>query len=187
MSVDEETCALCEVCARRCPTGALRAERVDGTLRLVFDSRLCDGCPGRQACEVRCTEKALSRTPAESRAPDPEPVVLVCDALVSCPRCGQAFATPRKLRAVSRRKRPGRSLERVRCPVCDRLQLVARFVGERRPADASPTVRTAREILKRAGHWPEGKPRTREPAEIPGASDARGSERGARAHGREED
>lgn len=147
--VDDQLCGLCEVCARHCPTGALRTERIGDTLRLLFDAGLCDGCAGAAGCEIRCTEKALERRPSDT----PLPVgvqVLTQSTLVCCTNCAEPFATERKLGAIGRRRRTERVVIRELCPVCRRTQLVVRFIDEQRRPDAKAAYRSQPEILRQA-------------------------------------
>jgi ferredoxin len=153
VTVDEQGCGLCQVCARHCPTGALRAEPEGEVLRLVFRPALCTGCPDRAAdrCDARCTERALRL--ASEEADRPQSIVLIEDELLRCQVCGRPFAPGRKLRAVSnRRRRPAPLLMRERCPSCRQTQLVVRFIDEAVAVGAA-SYRSAREILRRAGHW----------------------------------
>ena len=153
VSVDHNLCGLCEVCARHCPTGALHSEQEGSSLRIIFESSLCDGCPELEDYQARCTERALSRTPSEAAAVETNTgTILVEGELVACSHCGEPFASSRKLAAVSKRAEHTRILREF-CPLCRRTQLVLRFIDEKRRPDAKAESRSAREILKRAGHW----------------------------------
>ncbi|MBI4706101.1 MAG: 4Fe-4S binding protein [Deltaproteobacteria bacterium] len=153
ITVDGEKCALCEVCSRHCPSGALRVEQGGAVLRLVFRPGLCHGCVDREGCEIRCTEGALARARDESTEEPAAEIVLSQCELVRCARCGEPHAPARKLRAVARRRRGKDPAATARCPHCRRTALAIRFVEEKHGPGSHTQSRSAREILRRAGHW----------------------------------
>jgi len=147
--VDTDRCGLCEVCARNCPTGALRTERDEAELRLVFRPLLCNGCRDRRACDEVCTERALSRGLEEAPATESGPVVLNRGRLLRCAYCGKHYAPERRFRAVVRRRASGSPPDERYCPLCRSARLVVRFIDERRVGSAE--YRAAHDILRRAG------------------------------------
>jgi ferredoxin len=102
-------CTACGVCARACPTGALRFDR-DASLRfaLNFIPRSCVGC---EACVHVCFPAALTVDHAPAFQPvfgDPAVYTLAAGELGECPRCHAPMAV-----------RPGETL----CSVCAHWQL----------------------------------------------------------------
>jgi Pyruvate/2-oxoacid:ferredoxin oxidoreductase delta subunit len=149
VTTDTEKCGLCEVCARHCPTGALRTERKDGKLRLLFQSSLCVGCTDGESCQDVCTEHALRREAVDTEGVQAELVTVNEGELIRCVCCGEEFAPRQRLDAVSRRHAAAR-VERDYCPLCRRTQLVVRFIDEKLLPDAKAEYRAAHDIMRRA-------------------------------------
>jgi ferredoxin len=83
-------CTLCDICVQVCRVGALQllrsAER--GTVTLLFEADLCDGC---SACQRWCPEMIIN----VSRLVDGEGLTsgeLARSKMLACPRCGQLHA-----------------------------------------------------------------------------------------------
>jgi ferredoxin len=103
-----DACTACGVCARACPTGALRFEQVVGVEdKARFTLRLAPAeCIGCGACQAVCAPSAISLSAAPSFAQvfgAAVPVTLAAGSLVRCHRC-RAFMA----------ERPGQRL----CVVC---------------------------------------------------------------------
>ena len=64
--IDMSTCVLCGLCARRCPTGALKVDRANGTW--TVDRSACLQCGN---CVNGCPKKSLALIPADGH-PDVE-------------------------------------------------------------------------------------------------------------------
>lgn len=98
-----ERCTACGVCARICPTGALKLlTGDDSTYQLSFTSAACIACA---ACVQLCEPAALERTTATlGEVLSSEIVELRSGMLRACTKCGARFAAE-----------PGREL----CPVCE--------------------------------------------------------------------
>ncbi len=129
VEVDADKCSLCEVCGRRCPTGAIRGELTDGTLSLVFNHRLCDGC---RDCLESCPEKAMTLAETDSPNDSPGEKILATGEMLQCSVCGSRFAPEATLEAASRRREDDTDLISDQCPLCRRTQMVARFIEEKR-------------------------------------------------------
>ncbi len=105
VSVDPESCTLCDNCAKWCPTGALSISRSDGSTALRFDPEACIGC---DVCVNVCPEsreangakvRAISTRPSQGSL---EPRVLFEDGNVYCRDCGAFVGTRRTLEKVRR-------------------------------------------------------------------------------------
>jgi|GEM_PF-3051167 len=129
MDVDADKCSLCEVCGQRCPTGAIRGVLTDGTLSIVFDHRLCDGC---RDCLESCPEKAMTLAETEASPDAPSEKILATGEMLLCSICGERFAPEAKLEAASHRRGDDTNLISDQCPLCRRTQMVARFIEEKR-------------------------------------------------------
>ncbi len=131
VEVDTEKCSLCEVCARCCPSGAIRSEQAEDTLVILFSHELCDGC---RDCLKRCPEDAMTLEGIETPPEGSERSVLAESEMLRCSVCGKHFAPVAKLEAASHRRGDGVDLIRKQCPLCRRTQMVARFIDEKREA-----------------------------------------------------
>ena len=97
-----EWCTACLACARRCPTGALRAEEEGRRRTISFEPALCTDCG---LCERLCPEGAVAVEPPTSTQALISPRrTLVQRVAAECLGCGQAFW-------------PRNAAER-HCPVC---------------------------------------------------------------------
>ena len=129
VEVDADRCSLCEVCGQRCPTGAIRGELTDGSLSIVFNHRLCDGC---RKCVESCPEKAMSLAETEALTDSPHERILATGGLLRCAVCGARFAPEAKLEAASHRRGDDAELISDQCPLCRRTQMVVTFIEEKR-------------------------------------------------------
>jgi Pyruvate/2-oxoacid:ferredoxin oxidoreductase delta subunit len=126
---DAEECSLCEVCARWCPTGAIRSDATEGTLAILFNPELCDGCG---ICLARCPEDIMSLVRIELSPGVDKEQVLAKGEMLQCSVCGAQFAPQSKLEAATRRRGDDTELIREQCPLCRRTQMVAVFIDEKR-------------------------------------------------------
>lgn len=85
-----DRCRAHGACTRLCPTGALRAEMLEGRRLLVFDAWQCIACG---ACASACPEGALRYEAPDWRAFAVGHGVLSRAAQVACRRCGDLFVT----------------------------------------------------------------------------------------------
>jgi ferredoxin len=151
LELDAARCSLCEVCARRCPSGALRVETRNETLWLVYRPALCQGCALEESCQALCPEQAIRLTGRQQPAAEAE-VVLLESAMMRCSYCGQPFSPARKLDALADKSQTGRDLVRDLCPLCRRTQLVVSFIETRRAPGSRAQYRSTKDILRRAGY-----------------------------------
>ena len=129
VEVDADKCSLCEVCGKRCRTGAIRSEQTEDALSILFRYRLCDGC---RDCLKICPEKAMRLAEAETEPGAPDEVVLAASGMLRCSVCGGDFVPEAKLRAASHRRGDDADLIPNQCPLCRRTQMVVRFIEEKR-------------------------------------------------------
>lgn len=129
VEVHADKCSLCEVCGRRCPTGAIRSEQESETLALLFRYELCDGC---RDCLKSCPEDAMTLVETEDPPAESEGQILAASKMLRCSVCGARFAPVTKLLAASRRTTGKADLIREQCPLCRRTQMVARLIEEKR-------------------------------------------------------
>lgn len=94
VAVDADACSACRLCARFCPTGALRFVADDESFVLYFRSTICIDCG---ICAVTCPDDAVSfgRQLAPAALIDNEPRPLVAGGLTPCTGCGEPTAIPR--------------------------------------------------------------------------------------------
>jgi ferredoxin len=91
VSVDRARCTACGLCARFCPSGALKYMSVDDQFALVFQPNLCLG----QACDIcvlACPEQAVVTEPAAVSSALLAKKPLVAGDLMKCPKCGEPIA-----------------------------------------------------------------------------------------------
>jgi len=129
VDVDAVKCSLCDVCGRRCVTGAIRSEQEGETLSLLFRYNLCDGCGD---CLKSCPEEAMRLVETENPPSGSEEQILAASKMLQCSVCGSHFAPTTKLQAASRRRADEAELIREQCPLCRRTQMVARLIEEKR-------------------------------------------------------
>lgn len=144
-----ERCTLCEVCARDCPTGALRLDRSADAVGLLFTAELCHGCPAGNGCHATCPEGAIRLEPGGSAEAGER--LLLESPLVRCSHCGSGFAAAHELEVLSRTGRVHHDLISDLCPLCRREQLVVGFIERERVPGATAEYRSTTEILRRAG------------------------------------
>ena len=146
---DKTKCALCVVCARNCPTDALKREEEGGQLTLYFNSNLCDGCGGNPLCEENCPESAIvstkAKTPSESGY-----VMLSSSPMVQCSYCDEYFAPVRRLDVVEQKSDQTKKVERTYCPLCRRQNLVVGYIEENLVPGSHAEYRSAKHMLKKA-------------------------------------
>lgn len=147
---DRDKCALCVVCARNCPTGALRRDESDGQLTLYYNAELCDACGGDPACQRRCPEEAIKIGEAGAGVPQPgEEQLLNQSAMVRCEYCTETFAPIRRLDVVAGR-RESKLVERALCPLCRRTNMVVQFIETHRTPGQKAVYRSATSIIRKA-------------------------------------
>ncbi|MGC9145463.1 MAG: 4Fe-4S dicluster domain-containing protein [Nitrososphaeria archaeon] len=95
----DDSCTLCEACAKWCPVSALKIENIDGQKALTFDPDPCIGC---NICINVCPEsskdgsgKAIKVYRGKS-----EKKVLARDYLVKCRVCGAPVGSRRSLNRI---------------------------------------------------------------------------------------
>jgi energy-converting hydrogenase A subunit P len=103
-----EACSACGVCARTCPTGAIRfINEKDVRYQLLFLPRDCVNC---QACVTVCLPKALTLedSPSFSQVFKTQGLMLLSQGeLIRCTSCNVLF-TPKEMEKL--------------CPICQRRQ-----------------------------------------------------------------
>ncbi len=143
-------CSLCELCARHCPSGALRIERGNGRLRLLFSSDACDGCPGGDSCVQSCPEDAILLSDAPAGANPTSDLLLIEGELARCSYCNAEFAPMAKLERLAEKAQTKHDLIRDLCPLCRRTQLVVSFIEQHRDPGGKAEYRSTKDILRRA-------------------------------------
>ena len=144
VEVDASTCTLCEVCARKCPTGALYMQRKDGVATLRFKFAACDGCGGETPCVVLCPEKTVTLVQVAASHEHPEDVVLSESEMVQCSTCQEYFTPDAKLKSL-KEKGLGHEVEQSLCPLCRRTHLVVQYIDEKRAPGQEAKYRSAPE------------------------------------------
>lgn len=146
---DKTKCALCVVCARNCPTEALRRVEEGGHLTLYFNSALCDGCGGNPLCEENCPESAIVSTKGAASSGEGY-VMLSTSPMVQCSYCEEYFAPARRLDVVQQKTDGSKKVERLYCPLCRRQNLVVNYIEETLVPGSQAEYRSARHMLKKA-------------------------------------
>lgn len=147
---DKNKCALCVVCARNCPTGALRRNESEGELSLYFNASLCDGCGGDALCEKNCPEKAIVSVSLNAPPESNDYVLLNRSEMVKCAHCEELFAPTRRLEIVGKRAgQKDKNIEQRYCPLCRRTNLVVEFIEEHRAPGSKAEYRSATDIIRR--------------------------------------
>ncbi|UCD58891.1 MAG: 4Fe-4S dicluster domain-containing protein [Candidatus Hydrogenedentota bacterium] len=149
VELDVEKCSLCEVCAHRCPTGAIRLERTDEALALYFRHGECTGCTADTSCEAICPEEAIKVIKLDAPACRGEDVLLIESKLVRCGYCGELFAPNKKLESLGK-KGLGHEVEKTLCPLCRRKLLVVKLIDEKMVPGKHAEYRSTKDILRRA-------------------------------------
>lgn len=91
VTIDDEVCTGCELCATVCPADALASEAAAGGLEITFDPNRCTACG---QCVTRCPEPGAidKRTVVDGDELSVGRRSLVVHSLVSCVRCGGTVA-----------------------------------------------------------------------------------------------
>ncbi len=147
---DKNKCALCVVCAKNCPTDALRRDVEGASLALYFNANLCDGCGGEALCEAQCPEEAIKSLPADKPAEESGFVLLNQSAMAQCQYCDEYFAPIRRLEVIGKKGGEGHDVDQVYCPLCRRTNLVVQFIEETRAPGSKAEYRSAKDILRKA-------------------------------------
>lgn len=96
VAIDSTRCTACGLCARFCPSGALKYMSVDEEFALVFQSKLCLG-PACDICVLTCPEQAVTTEPVTASPTLLAKKPLVAGDLMKCQQCGQPIAKGRDL------------------------------------------------------------------------------------------
>ncbi|MDJ0764405.1 MAG: hypothetical protein QNJ97_15620 [Myxococcota bacterium] len=147
---DETKCALCVVCARNCPTAALRRDEEGDNLALYFNSGLCDGCGGNALCEQNCPESAIQAVEQAGTDEASGFVLLSQSKMAQCDYCDEYFAPVRRLDVISNKHQKKGTVERTLCPICRRSSLVVDYIEQHRVPGSKAEYRSARDITRRA-------------------------------------
>lgn len=125
---NQETCSICEICVKHCPTQALTLARGEAMVEIRFDSGACDGCNGGFYCKRDCPEDAVivSRVPADTLPPQPE--LLIRGQLARCQGCGTTFMPERKLETLLKQRKITQKSVQLYCPACRRERLMDRYL-----------------------------------------------------------
>jgi ferredoxin len=148
VELDAGKCSLCEVCARRCPTGAIILERKKDTFVLYFKHGACNGCGGEKTCEAICPEEAITVRELEKSAGRRGKVLLVKSELLRCSYCDEYYSPDIKLEKLGK-KGLHHEVERSLCPICRRLKLVVKHIDEKQVPGGHAEYRSARDILRK--------------------------------------
>ncbi len=129
--LDENKCSLCEVCANKCPTGAITLgfKEKDRVEELVFDYRLCDNCGGEPICQISCPEEAIFIKSADSQKLS-APVVIFQSEIFHCLDCGMAFAPGKKIETIQEKENVGERDVQSYCPNCRRRRIMEKYSGQ---------------------------------------------------------
>ena len=130
---DKKKCALCVVCARNCPMGALRRDQEGQMLSLYFNEAMCNACNGEKQCEKRCPEEAIRIVETRSARKEGGFVLLNASELAECAYCHEYFAPLRRLDVVEAKaaqKGVRHRIDREFCPLCRRQNLVVDLINE---------------------------------------------------------
>lgn len=124
--LDENKCSLCEVCANKCPTGAITLNFKDKSEELVFDFRLCDNCGGEPICQISCPEEAIFIKTADPQKLS-APTVIYQSEIFHCLDCGIPFAPGKKIETVQHKENVGERDEQNYCPNCRRKRIMEKY------------------------------------------------------------
>jgi ferredoxin len=91
VAVDPTRCTACGLCARFCPSGALKYMSVDEEFALVFQPKLCLG-PACDICALACPEQAVATEPVTASPTLLAKKPLVAGDLMKCQQCGEPIA-----------------------------------------------------------------------------------------------
>ena len=147
VQLNQDTCSMCEVCARRCPTGALHLEREKDILSLHFSSMKCIGCADEKGCQALCPEDAIKLE--ELVSPEKEADILLNKSkMIKCAYCHAFFATETKLGVIKKKKLAHEVVEDY-CPLCRRTNMVVKFIDEKRDPTGKAEYRSANDIMRK--------------------------------------
>jgi Pyruvate/2-oxoacid:ferredoxin oxidoreductase delta subunit len=147
---DKTKCALCVVCARNCPTEALKRVQEGDNLALYFNASLCDGCNGEAICQRNCPESAIQCVKADSISIETGYALLFQSEMAQCQYCDEYFAPVRRLDVISKKITNGREISRDLCPVCRRTRLVVDYIEKNRLPGSPAEFRSGKDIIRRA-------------------------------------
>lgn len=93
VSIDEESCTVCEQCTTVCPPGALKVTRPDGAIEISFDAAMCTGC---SMCVATCPEIDKKAITLHRRFDSAELAagrhVVRTESTATCEKCGNPIA-----------------------------------------------------------------------------------------------
>ncbi len=124
--LDENKCSLCEVCANKCPTGAITLNFKDKVEELIFDYRLCDNCNGEPICQISCPEEAIFIKSADSQELS-APAVIFQSEIFHCLDCGMPFAPGKKIETIREKENVGERDVQSYCPSCRRKRIMEKY------------------------------------------------------------
>jgi ferredoxin len=151
---DREKCSLCEVCARHCPTGAIRLERKGDTFALYFKQHACNGCAGKTSCEAICPEEAIKVSKLTKPAGRRKEVLLIQSKLRRCSRCNEYFSPDIKLASLGK-KGLHHDVEKSLCPLCRRKKLVVNLIDEKMVPGGHAEYRSTKDIIRTSKRKPD--------------------------------
>ncbi len=101
VSIDEESCTVCEQCTTVCPPGALKVNRTDGAIEISFDATLCVGC---SMCVATCPEIDKEAITLHRRFDSGELAVgrhaVRTESTEMCEKCGNPIAPSAMLERI---------------------------------------------------------------------------------------
>jgi formate hydrogenlyase subunit 6/NADH:ubiquinone oxidoreductase subunit I len=148
VELDQEKCSMCEVCAKKCPTGALRLDRTENTLSIYFNSNTCIGCIDEKGCQALCPEDAIQLEELIASGDKEAEVLLIKSKLVQCSYCKEYFAPETKIGVIKKKKLKHDVVEDY-CPLCRRTNMVVNFIDEKRDPKGHAEYRSANDMLRR--------------------------------------
>ncbi|UCF06241.1 MAG: 4Fe-4S binding protein [bacterium] len=149
VELDVDKCSLCEVCARRCPTGAIRLERTGDSITLYFKHSKCTGCSEETSCEAICPEQAITLIELDKPTGRRKEVKLIQSKLVQCSYCHEYFSPNKKLESLGK-KGLHHKVEKTLCPLCRRTNLVVKLIDEKMVPGKHAEYRSTKAIKRRA-------------------------------------
>lgn len=149
VELDEDTCSLCEVCARHCPTGAIRLERMGDTIALYLVHGRCNNCGGEKTCEAICPEEAITIVGVDASADRRGEVLLIQSKLIRCSYCREPFSPNKKLESLGK-KGLHHEVEKTLCPLCRRTNMVVKLIDEKMAPGKHAEYRSTKDIMRRA-------------------------------------
>lgn len=148
VKLDRDKCSMCEVCARKCPTGALHLERENDMLGIYFKYEECIGCTDENGCRALCPEDAIELEELKSTTDVNADVLLNESKLVQCSYCKNYFAPETKISRIKKKKLAHEVIEDY-CPLCRRTNIVVRFIDEKRLPKGKAAYRSANDIMRK--------------------------------------